>query len=104
MPGARRLVLALDFRHPILGRQHFASQTLFGADEVVGSLRLIQPNEALLIRAEESLELNRAWNGSPTGDWAHDVKIVARVILAVPSSYYPIGTSENDVHIALRNR
>jgi len=104
MRGARRLVLALNFVDAIIGHQQFASQSVFGSDEVPGSLRTIQPNETLLIRAEGPIELRRGWTGPLEETWRRDVKIKADAILAVPSHFYPLGTTQNEVRIQLRSK
>jgi hypothetical protein len=104
MAGARRIEFILTFTHPVLGSQDFASHTVFGADAVAGSLRTIQPNETLLIRAGGLVQLHRSWTGSLEKNWAHNVKIKASVIFAVPSRYYPPGISHNEVSVRLTSK
>jgi hypothetical protein len=104
MPGARRFVLTLKFTHPVLGSQEFASQTVFGADAVPGSVRTIRPNETLLILAQGRIELLRAWSAPPKEYWEHSVKVRANLILAVPSHYYPPEASQNEMSLQLRNK
>jgi hypothetical protein len=104
MRGARRLELALNFVHPIIGHQHFAWQRVFGSDEVPGSLRTIQPNESVLIRADGPIELRRASMRPLEETWVHDVDVKADIVLAVPSKYYPPTTSQNEISIQLRSK
>jgi len=104
MPGARRFVLTLEFTHPVLASQEFASQTVFGADVVPGSVRTIRPNETLLIRAQGRIELLRAWSAPSKEYWEHRVKVSANLILAVPSHYYPPAASQNEISLQLRNK
>ena len=104
MPGARRPIVALEFTHPVLGGQSFGWHTLFDADGVGDSLRLIQPNETLLIHAETPFQLARGWTEAVVGDWVREVRPAVTVILAIPSEYYPPGMSSNRLKVALAKR
>jgi hypothetical protein len=102
-PGARRMVLALEFDHPVMGRQTFAWQTLFGASSVADTLRLIQPGETMLVRAEDALQLNAAWTEPVIGGWVRGVELKAIVTLAIPSESYSQGVSQN-VEVEIRKQ
>jgi hypothetical protein len=104
MAGARRLQFLLTFKHPVLGPQEFLPPTVFGSNEVPGSLQAIQPNETVVIRAAAPVELHSAVRGLPRDDWTYQVSIRVSMMFNVPSRYYPPGRSQNDVAIELRKR
>jgi hypothetical protein len=99
-PGARILVLNFVVIRSASRRQEIGFHTVYGSQEVPGTLRMIGPGETVEIRAGAALKFQR-WSPRTAHPWIEDAKLRASVLLASRESYYPPGISENEIVVQL---
>ena len=81
MPGAGLAAVALTFNDAILRGQIVGLQTLYGANEIQGSLISVQPGERVRIRARSTWHLSSATGTPYEPDWPRPLKVKAVVTL-----------------------
>ena len=101
MRGARVLTISLELGHPAMNRETIGIQSVYGAEDVPGSLRMINPGEMIEIRGSA---LVRGFGDLPTEPWARNVKVTAGLSLAGRDQHFELGRSQNMIVVQLRSK
>ena len=94
--------IGLLFTDDLLGIQHFASESLYGAPSIKGSLIVLSANESMSVRIRGPLTVFPP-SGTPRS-WLRPVEIKSQFgLYTKDGSIYGTSVSANSVQVQLRN-